>query len=69
MNIVLKNRVREARQKLDLSQDELAKKAGVSRITISSLETGKFCPTAKLALILCIILDEKFEDLFYFDKE
>ncbi len=37
---------------------------GVSRNTISSIETGQFNPTAKLALILCIALDKKFEELF-----
>lgn len=31
------------------------------------MKTGQFNPTAKLALILCIALDKKFEDLFYFD--
>lgn len=67
-SVVLKNRVREARQALGLSQDDLAQKVGVSRITISSLETGKFCPTAKLALVLCIALNQKFENLFYFEK-
>ena len=46
---------------------ELAEMVGVSRNTISSIETGQFSPTAKLALILCIALDKKFEDLFYFD--
>ena len=40
---------------------------GVSRQTISSIETGLFNPTAKLALVLCIALDKKFEDLFYFE--
>lgn len=44
-----------------------AEMVGVSRNTISSIETGQFSPTAKLALILCIALDQKFEDLFYFD--
>ncbi|KIS02815.1 Transcriptional regulator, Cro/CI family [Paucilactobacillus wasatchensis] len=39
---------------------------GVSRTTISSIETGQFNPTAKLALTLCYALDKKFEDLFYF---
>ena len=34
---------------------------------ISSIETGQFNPTAKLALVLCIAPDEKFEELFYFD--
>ena len=64
--LVLKNRIKEARVKHNLSQDGLAKLVGVSRNTISSIETGQFSPTAKLALILCIALDEKFEDLFYF---
>ena len=64
--LVLKNRIKEARVKHNLSQDGLAKLVGVSRNTISSIETGQFSPTAKLALILCVALDEKFEDLFYF---
>lgn len=50
----------------DLSQQKLADMVGVSRNTISSIETGMFNPTAKLALILCVALDKKFEDLFYF---
>ena len=66
-SLVLKNRLKEYRRELDLSQDELAKMVGVSRNTISSIETGQFCPTAKLALVICISLDKKFEDIFYFD--
>lgn len=65
--LVLKNRLKEARQAKGLSQAALADMVGVSRNTISSIETGQFSPTAKLALILCIALDKKFEDLFYFD--
>ena len=64
--LVLKNRIKAARQKAGLSQEALANLVGVSRNTISSIETGQFSPTAKLALILCIALDEKFENLFYF---
>ena len=66
-SLVLKNRLKEYRKELDLSQDELAKMVGVSRNTISSIETGQFCPTAKLALVICIALDKKFEELFYFE--
>lgn len=62
----LKNRLKEARSEAGLSQTQLAEMVGVSRNTISSIETGQFNPTAKLALILCIALDKKFEDLFYF---
>ena len=64
--LVLKNRLKEVRAELKLSQKQLADMVGVSRNTISSIETGQFNPTAKLALILCIALDKKFEDLFYF---
>ena len=64
---VLKNRLKEARAELGISQKQLAEVVGVSRNTISSIETGQFSPTAKLALILCIVLDKKFEDLFYFE--
>ena len=66
-SLVLKNRLKEYRKEMDLSQDELAKMVGVSRNTISSIETGQFCPTAKLALVICIALDKKFEDIFYFE--
>ena len=65
--LVLKNRLKEARAELKLSQTQLAEMVGVSRNTISSIETGQFTPTAKLALVLCIALDRKFEDLFYFE--
>ena len=65
--LILKNRLKEARTEAKLSQQQLADIVGVSRNTISSIETGQFNPTAKLALILCIALDKKFEELFYFD--
>lgn len=64
--LILKNRIKEARAERRLSQAALAELVGVSRNTISSIETGQFNPTAKLALILCIALDKKFEELFYF---
>ena len=64
--LILKNRIKEARAESKLSQAALAELVGVSRNTISSIETGQFSPTAKLALILCIALDKKFEELFYF---
>lgn len=66
--LILKNRLKEARKEQNLSQTQLAELVGVSRNTISSIETGQFNPTAKLALILCVALDKKFEELFYFDS-
>ena len=64
--LILKNNIKERRADKGLSQQQLADLVGVSRNTISSIETGQFNPTAKLALILCIALDRKFEELFYF---
>lgn len=64
--LVLKNNLKAVRKEKKLSQQTLADLVGVSRNTISSIETGQFNPTAKLALILCIALDKKFEELFYF---
>ena len=65
--LILKNRLKEIRTEQGLSQAKLAEIVGVSRNTISSIETGQFSPTAKLALVICIALDKKFEDIFYFD--
>ena len=64
--LVLKNRLKEARAEKKLSQAALAELVGVSRNTISSIETGQFNPTAKLALILFNALDKKFQELLYF---
>ena len=65
--LILKNRLKVARAEKGLSQTQLAELVGGSRNTISSIEPGQFNPTAKLALILCIALDKKFEELFYFE--
>jgi putative transcriptional regulator len=67
-NIQLKNRLKVARAEKNLSQEQLAILADVTRQTISSIETGQYCPTAKLALILSRVLNKQFEDLFYFEE-
>ena len=65
-SLELKNNIKEVRTEKKLSQAALADLVGVSRNTISSIETGQFNPTAKLAVLLCVALEKKFEDLFYF---
>ena len=65
--LVLKNNLKESRKEKKLSQQQLADMVGVSRNTISSIEIGQFTPSAKLALIICIALEKKFEDMFYFE--
>ena len=64
--LILKNRLKEIRTEKGLSQAQLAEMVGVSRNTISSIETGQFSPTAKLALVLSIALEKQFEQIFYF---
>lgn len=65
--IVLLNNLKNIRLEKKISQSALAEAVGVSRNTISSIETGQYSPTAKLAYTLCIVLDKKFEEVFYFD--
>ena len=64
--LILRNRLKEIRTEKKLSQQALADLVGVSRNTISSIETGQYSPTAKLALTIAIALDKKFEEIFYF---
>lgn len=68
-HLKLKNRIKEMRQERGWSQTELAKRAGSTQNTISSLETGQYSPTAFLAAVLCAVFECKFEDLFWLDKE
>lgn len=64
--LILKNNLHTIRKTKKISQDELAKTVGTTRQTIISIEKGVFNPSAKLALLLCIALDKKFEEIFYF---
>jgi len=62
----LKNKLKEIRSQKKLSQAELAEMVGTTRQTIIAIEKEIFNPTARLALLLCLALDCKFEDMFYF---
>lgn len=68
-HLKLKNRLKQYRKEAKLTQTQLAELIGSTKNTISSIETGQFCPTAYLAALLCAALNCKFEDLFYFEKE
>ena len=61
--------LRVARAERDLSQDELARAVGVSRQTISSIETGQYCPSTTLAIRLARVLAVPFDDLFWLEGE
>lgn len=63
----LANRLRVARAERGISQEELAKLAGVTRQTISSIETGQYCPSALLAFLLAQRLGKRVDELFYLE--
>lgn len=61
----LANRLRVGRAERGWSQDELARRAGVTRQTISSIETGQYVPSALLAFVLADRLGRPVSELFY----
>jgi putative transcriptional regulator len=65
----LSNRLRVARAERDLSQDQLARAAAVSRQTISSIETGQYCPSTLLAFRLARVLGVRVDELFRLEGE
>jgi putative transcriptional regulator len=65
----LRNRLKVARAEKTFSQEQLALLAGVTRQTISSIETGQYNPSALLAMVLARCLDKKVEDLFFLEEK
>ena len=67
---IIKNiRMKIARIELDLSQEELACKVGVTRQTINMIELGNYNPTLKLCILICKALNKTLNDLFWQDEE
>ena len=58
-------KLKSARAAMDLSQDDLAKAAGVSCQTISAIEKGDYNPTINLCISICKILGKTLDDLFW----
>jgi len=65
----MKNRIEEIRKSRQIRQEEFAKAMGVSRQTISSLETGRYNPSIFLAYKIAKYFDMTIEDVFLFDEE
>lgn len=63
----LDNSLRVARAEQRLSQEDLARMAGVTRQTISSIENGQYCPSALLAFVLARKLGKPVEALFHLE--
>lgn len=69
MSIRLANRLRVARAEKDLSQSDLAALVGVTRQTISSIETGQYCPSTLLAFLIAETLEKRVEELFMLEGD
>ncbi len=65
----MKNRVKVFRAMHDLTQEELAKKLGVTRQTIVSIEIGKYDPSIGLAFRIARLFNVKIEDVFEYEGE
>ncbi len=65
----LGNRLKVARAERNLSQQDLATMAGVTRQTICSIETGQYCPSSLLAFLLSRELNKPVEELFYLEDK
>ena len=65
----MKNRIEEIRNERGIRQEELARRMGVSRQTISSLENGRYNPSIMLAYKIAKYFEMAIEDVFIFDEE
>lgn len=65
----MKNKIEEIRKERGIRQDEFAKLMGVSRQTISSLETGRYNPSIVLAYKIARFFGMTIEEVFVFEEE
>lgn len=65
----MKNRIEEIRKERGIRQEDFARKMGVSRQTISSLENGRYNPSIMLAYKIAKFFDMTIEEVFVFEEE
>lgn len=65
----MRNNVKVARVQVDLTQQQLAEKVGITRQTISLIEKGKYNPTLKLCLHICYAVNKTLDEIFWINKE
>ena len=66
--MAFRTRIKELRARYDMTQEELAKRVGVRRETISFLERGKYNPSLKLAHDVAKVLNTTMDELFIFEE-
>ncbi|MCD6421117.1 MAG: helix-turn-helix transcriptional regulator [Thaumarchaeota archaeon] len=65
----MRNRLREFRARYRMTQEDLARRVGVTRQTIIAIENGKYLPSLRLAFKLAKVFNVRIEDLFEYDEE
>lgn len=64
----MENKIEELRKNLGMNQEEFAKNLGVSRQTISSIETGKYNPSLELAFEISDFFGKRIEEIFFHER-
>ena len=64
----MNNRIEEIRKQQGIRQEDFARALGVSRQTISSLETGRYNPSIQLAYKIARYFELTIEDVFLFEE-
>ncbi|MDX8551306.1 helix-turn-helix transcriptional regulator [Methanospirillum sp. J.3.6.1-F.2.7.3] len=65
----MKNRIKVLRAEQNMTQEELAKRIGVTRNTIISIEKDKYCPSMKVGFRIARVFDVGLEDVFSYEEE
>ena len=65
----MKNQVKLARVKVNLTQQKLADIVGITRQTVSLIEKGKYNPSLKLCLQICYAVNAKLDEIFWIEQE
>jgi putative transcriptional regulator len=64
----MKNRLKVARAEMDLTQEELARRVGVSRQSINAIESGRYVPSTVLALKMAQVFGKPVEEIFFLEE-
>ena len=64
----MKNRLKVARAEMDLTQEELAQRIGVSRQSINAIESGRYVPSTVLALKMAQVFGKPVEEVFMLEE-
>lgn len=64
----MKNRLKVARAEMDLTQEELAQRVGVSRQSINAIESGRYVPSTVLALKMAQVFGKPVEEVFFLEE-